>query len=57
VPNNATLSIAGDLNIEQTKKWIAGYFGSIPNGEKLDIYRDKEFLSLEQFQAKYAATG
>ncbi|MBK9192542.1 MAG: insulinase family protein [Crocinitomicaceae bacterium] len=53
VPHNATLSIAGDLNIEQTKKWIAGYFGSIPNGEKLDVYRDREFLSLEQFQAKY----
>ena len=55
VPHNATLSIAGDLNVEQAKKWIAAYFGTIPNGEKLDIYRDKEFLSLEQFQAKYAA--
>ena len=53
VPHNATLSIAGDLNIEQTKKWIATYFGTIPNGDKLDVYRDKEFLSLEQFQTKY----
>lgn len=32
VPNNAVLSIAGDLNIEQTKKWIASYFGDIPKG-------------------------
>lgn len=55
VPHNATLSIAGDINVEQAKKWIAAYFGTIPNGEKLDIYRDKEFLTLEQFQAKYAA--
>jgi len=55
VPHNATLSIAGDINIEQAKKWILTYFGSIPNGEKLDIYRDKEFLTLEKFQAKYAA--
>jgi zinc protease len=55
VPHNATLSIAGDLNVEQAKKWIAAYFGTIPNGEKLDIYRDKEFLTLEKFQAKYAA--
>lgn len=55
VPHNATLSIAGDLNVEQAKKWIASYFGTIPNGEKLDIYRDKEFLTLEKFQAKYAA--
>ncbi|MBK9591111.1 MAG: insulinase family protein [Crocinitomicaceae bacterium] len=54
VPHNATLSIAGDLNLEQAKKWIAAYFGTIPNGDKLDIYRDREFLTLEKFQAKYA---
>jgi predicted Zn-dependent peptidase len=53
VPHNATLSIAGDINIEQTKKWIDSYFGSIPNGDELDVYRDLEFLSLEQFQEKY----
>jgi zinc protease len=40
VPNNATLSIAGDIDIEQTKKWINHYFGSIPAGEKLNAYRD-----------------
>lgn len=55
VPHNATLSIAGDINLEQAKTWIAGYFGTIPNGDKLDIYRDKEFLTLEQFQTKYAS--
>lgn len=54
VPHNACLSIAGDIDIEQTKKWINLYFASIPNGDKLDIYRDKEFLSLEDFQTKYA---
>lgn len=54
VPHNATLSIAGDLDIEQAKKWIATYFGTIPNGDKLDVYRDREFLSLEAFQQKYA---
>lgn len=32
VPNNATLSIAGDLDIEQTKAWIAKYFSDIPRG-------------------------
>ncbi len=32
VPNNAVLSIAGDININQTKKWIEQYFGSIPKG-------------------------
>lgn len=33
-PNNATLSIAGDIDIEQTKKWIEMYFGSIKTGTK-----------------------
>lgn len=32
-PNNATLSIAGDIDIEETKELIEKYFGSIPRGE------------------------
>ncbi len=38
VPQNATLSIAGDLDIDETKKLVEKYFGSIPKGTK-DIYR------------------
>lgn len=38
VPNNATLSIAGDLNIDSTKKLIEKYFGDIPHGTK-EIYK------------------
>jgi zinc protease len=53
VPHNATLSIAGDIDPKQAKEWIEMYFGSVPNGDKLDVYRDKEFLSLEAFQKKY----
>lgn len=34
VPNNAVLSIAGDLDIEQTKQLVQKYFGSIPRGEE-----------------------
>jgi predicted Zn-dependent peptidase len=34
VPNNATLSIAGDIDIPQAKKWISEYFGTIPKGTK-----------------------
>jgi zinc protease len=34
VPNNATLSIAGDIDPVQTKKMIEKYFGSIPKGTK-----------------------
>jgi predicted Zn-dependent peptidase len=38
VPNNATLSIAGDINIDSTKKLIDKYFSDIPRGTK-EIYR------------------
>ncbi|MBK8329241.1 MAG: insulinase family protein [Bacteroidetes bacterium] len=34
VPNNATLSIGGDLNIAQTKAWVEKYFSTIPKGTK-----------------------
>ncbi|QCR23883.1 pitrilysin family protein [Pontibacter sp. SGAir0037] len=34
VPNNATLSIAGDIKIEDTKKLIEQYFAAIPKGTK-----------------------
>ena len=37
VPNNAVLSIAGDINIKETKKMIEKYFGDIPRGA--DIVR------------------
>lgn len=29
-PNNATLVVAGDIDVEQTKAWIEKYFGEIP---------------------------
>ena len=32
VPNNATLSIAGDIDVEKTKELIAAYCGDIPRG-------------------------
>jgi zinc protease len=31
-PNNATLTIGGDLNAKQTLAWVSKYFGSIPKG-------------------------
>lgn len=34
VPNNATLSIAGDIDIDQTKAWVEKYFGGIKAGTK-----------------------
>ncbi len=38
VPDNAVLSIAGDIDIDQARTWINKYFGSIPKGTK-EIYR------------------
>lgn len=35
VPNNATLSIAGDIDIEETKKLIEQYFAEIPRGNEI----------------------
>src|ERR1700761_9548929 len=32
VPNNAVLTIAGDIDVPKTKKLIDGYFGPIPKG-------------------------
>ena len=34
VPNNATLSIAGDIDIKSAKELINKYFGDIPKGKK-----------------------
>ncbi|TWR31720.1 insulinase family protein [Mucilaginibacter pallidiroseus] len=31
-PNNATITIGGDLNPKQTLAWVSKYFGSIPRG-------------------------
>lgn len=38
VPNNATLVVAGDIDIAQTKQWISEYFSTIPKGS--DIVRN-----------------
>ncbi|WP_144603895.1 M16 family metallopeptidase [Algoriphagus algorifonticola] len=40
VPNNATLTIAGDIDYDQTEKWVKKYFAEIPSSNK-DIYRPK----------------
>ena len=35
VPNNVTLTIAGDFDIEQAKTWVKKYFDEIPRGEEI----------------------
>ena len=41
VPQNATLSIAGDIDVEKTKELVKKYFGDIPKGT-LEITRPHE---------------
>lgn len=53
VPSNATLSIAGDIDIEETKKHIDKYFGSIPKGQAINLYRDFLNLSDDAFREKH----
>ena len=35
VPNNVVLTIAGDIDIAQTKAWVEHYFGEIPAGNSI----------------------
>lgn len=35
-PNNATLTIGGDIDVEQTLAWVNKYFGSIPRGPEVE---------------------
>jgi zinc protease len=53
VPANATLSIAGDIDIAQTKKWIEKYFASIPKGQAINAYRDFINVSDAEFEKRY----
>ncbi len=34
-PNNAVLTIGGDIDIQQTLEWVNKYFGSIPKGPEV----------------------
>ena len=36
VPNNATLVVAGDIDLPETRKRIETYFGPIPRGKEID---------------------
>ena len=52
IPNNAILTIAGDIDIPQTKKWIDEYFGSIPKGPEIHRSFPKESPIQETIKAE-----
>lgn len=35
VPNNSTLVLSGDIDVDQAKKWVHKYFDEIPRGEEI----------------------
>jgi predicted Zn-dependent peptidase len=41
VPNNAVLTIAGDINVDKTKELVKAYFGDIPRGADI-VYKKVE---------------
>ncbi len=52
VPNNATLVVAGDIDVSSTKKMIEDYFGPIPRGAKIERSFPKEDPITSQINAK-----
>lgn len=52
VPNNATLVVAGDIDVAETKKMIQDYFGPIPRGAAIQRAVIKEDPITKQIDAK-----
>ena len=52
IPNNATLTVAGDINVAQTKKWIEEYFGPIPKGTEIQREFPREFPITKTIRAE-----
>lgn len=64
VPNNATLVLAGDFDVDEAKKLIGKYFGEIPRGEEITdpepmpvtlddtirVYHEDNFAKAPQFR-------
>lgn len=52
VPNNAVLVVAGDIDTDQTKKWISEYFKDIPKGEPISRNYSQEDPITTEIRAK-----
>lgn len=51
-PNNAVLVVAGDIDLEHTKKMIQDYFGPIPTGNEVVRNYPKEAPITEEIRAQ-----
>lgn len=52
VPNNVTLTIAGDFDTNQAKAWVQKYFGEIRRGQDIPIM-EKQLVTLAQTKKLY----
>lgn len=52
VPNNVTLTIAGDFDTEQAKEWVHKYFAEIPAGEEIER-QEKQPVDLTKTKKLY----
>ncbi len=52
VPNNAVLVVAGDIDIDATKKMVKDYFGPIPKGADVARNYPKETPITEEIRSK-----
>jgi zinc protease len=53
VPNNATLVVAGDIDIDKTKAMVAKYFGTIPKGKPVTYKKIEETPITTELKAEY----
>lgn len=49
-PNNATITIGGDFDTQQTLEWVKTYFGTIPAGPE---HADPEFVPITLDEDRY----
>ena len=52
VPNNAVLVVAGDIDIDKTKKMVKEYFDPIPRGKEIERVSIKEDPIKEELKAE-----
>ncbi len=52
VPNNVTLTIAGDIDVDQAKKWVDKYFSEIKRGEDIPKM-EKQPVTLSETKKLY----
>lgn len=53
-PNNAVITIGGDIDVDQTLEWVNQYFGSIPSGPDVEnapkapaVLNEDRYITLE----------